>query len=232
LSRDLQRIFERVLLFVTPFTLAALYVMVMFALITPDVFAPILAAMFVYLLSPLGVEIVIPSTYVLVGGGAAILAVIVLSIVMVDVFTAVFMFWNFDLAERIPGLGGFIRRTEAVCSRKIEEKKWGEGVTMLALAAYVALPFQMSGGVVGSIFGRVLGIDRRKVLLAVSAGSAAGGVPVGVAAFLVGEPLVRFLQSGWLQFIGSIVGILIVVGFILGVSYVYWKTYKRNVDGD
>ncbi len=232
MDEDPRSLAERVLLFLAPFALAALYILLMMALLTPEVFTPVLAAMFVYLLSPLGVEIVIPSTYVLLGGGAGLLAVIVLSIILVDVFTAVFMFWNFGLAERAPGLGGLLRRTEAVCRRKIEEKRWGEGVTLLALAAYVALPFQMSGGFVGFIFGRVLGIEPRKVLLAVSAGSAAGGVPVGVAAFLLGEPLVDLLEAGWLQAIGSTVGILIVLGFIVGVTVVYWRAYVRRGDED
>src|SRR2546428_1449078 len=133
-----------------------------------------------YLVPPLGAEFWVPSSVLAVqasGGGLPEAAIAVASIVLVDWFTALFLLWNFDLAERAPFLGKFIDRTEVKCRRFLAEKPWRQRLAAAALALYVALPVQMSGGVVGSILGRVMGIPRYRVFTIVALSSAAGAVP-------------------------------------------------------
>jgi len=210
---------RRVAQLLTPFVLASLYVLLLFLILDPRAFQLILGAMLTYLLSPLGVEIVIPTTILVLGGDAFQASVAILSIVLVDVFIALFFFWNFDLAEKIPLMGRFIRRTERICFEKMSKRRWGEKVALTSLALYVALPFQMSGGLVGSVLGRVLGIERFKVFLSVSLGSLAGGLSVGIATYFVGPPLVTLLASNLIE----ITGILIVVAFIAVLLYIYFR---------
>jgi len=195
----------------------------------------IVGGMFTYLVAPVGTEIVIPLTILALkdqgGGGPFLITLAVGGIVLVDVCTALFMLWNFDLAERIPILGKFIQKTEAKCRAGIRERGWRERATLTALVAYVALPVQMSGGVVGSILGRVMGIRPRRVFFAVVGGSSLGAIPVGLLSLLIPDNSLRafkerFEAFGWLQ---TITGVLIILGF-LGVIY-YLYTRGRNARG-
>src|SRR2546428_12183049 len=115
-----------------------------------------------YLVTPLGAEFWVPSSVLAVqagGGGLPEAAIAVGSIVLVDWFTALFLLWNFDLAERAPFLGKFIDRTEEKCRRFLAEKPWRQRLAAAALALYVALPVQMSGGVVGPLPARGGGVS-------------------------------------------------------------------------
>ena len=143
---------RRLGLFFLPLVLAAVYLLAVWDMLVPAASAIVLTAMLTYLVSPLGVEIVVPSAVLALRLSPEVpdpnpaIAVAVLSVILVDVFTALFLMWNFDLAERVPLLGGFIRKTETKARVVIERKKWGEEVTLAALVAYVALPVQMKIG--------------------------------------------------------------------------------------
>jgi len=222
----------RIFLFLLPFGIAALYIISLFYIIPllsiPSfMFATIFGAMLAYLFGPFGTEIVIPATILLVqenGGGLIGAVLTIISIILVDVFCALFLLWNFDLAEKAPLLGRFIGRTKEVCSRTIQEKRWGEKATLIALATYVALPFQMSGGVVGSILGRVMGMNKYKVFAAVCLGSVLGGVPVGISSYLFGEAVVNALSINVMK----AMGILIIVGFLILILHLYLKSERRR----
>jgi uncharacterized membrane protein len=221
-------VLRRVSLFFLPLLLAAAYLAAVWSVFPPAASSIILGAMVLYLVSPLGVEFVVPGAVLALRTSAEIadpvpaIVAAVLSVVLVDVFTALFLLWNFDLAERVPFLGGFIRKTEEKCHRVIERRKWGEGVTLAALTAYVALPVQMSGGLVGSIFGRLLGIRPVKVFAAVSAGSLLGAVPFGVASALIPEAQLQGFVD-WVRSLSvtQVLGILVLATFIVAIVWLY-----------
>ena len=223
----------RAALFTLPPALAFLYIVSLLPVMTAEEwYLVVVLGMAVYLFAPVGTELVIPVVVIGLQAFHASNAVIVLgiaSIVLVDVFTALFFLWNWDLVEQIPLLGRAIRRVEDKCRRVIARKKWAEGATLTALAAYVALPVQMTGGLFGSVLGRVMGLDKLKVFVAVTAGSLAGAVPMGAVAWLVGKPVLDALQSASARTIGAVAGILITAAFVGAVVFLYWRG-KRNVD--
>lgn len=216
-------------LFVFPFALAFVWVVSLLAVMTIDQWRIVFGGMTTYLLVPVGTEVVVPAVVVLLGIDAAWYVVVlgITSVVLVDVFVALFVAWNWDLFERIPYLGGVLRRVEAKCHAIIARKKWGEGTTLMALAAYVALPVQMTGGLFGSVLGRVMGIDKGRVFLAVVAGSLAGAIPMGILAVVVREPMLRALESPTAQSLATVAGILITVAFVAAVVLLY-RREKRN----
>ncbi len=228
-----QAVSLRVALFALPFTLAALYLLTLRAAL-PDVFFQIaFVAMVGYLLTPLGAEFWVPLSVILVikdGGGVAEAVWAVASIVLVDWFTALFLLWNFDLAERMPWLGRFIDRTEVRCRRFLAEKPWRQRLALLALGLYVALPVQMSGGVVGSILGRVMGIPRYRVFAIVCSASAAGAFPIAAAAYAVGPPVLAWAQvwagSGW----PLVLGVLFIAAFVVAIVYMVRRERKEGND--
>jgi len=227
---------RRVALFFLPIALAALYLLGLWSAF--PVASLMIGAMVAYLVTPAGAEVVVPVSVFLVrsayangglGGVEIAIAFTVFSIILVDVFIALFLLWNFDLAERAPLLGRFIRKTEEKCRAVIARKRWGERATLAALVTYAALPVQMSGGLVGSLLGRLLGMRPRRVFLAVSLGSAIGGSVVGaIAAALPLQDLQAF--AAWVQTWTwtQVAGLLLVVAFVLLILYLYLR--GRNND--
>ena len=191
--------------------------------------------MLTYLVSPLGIEFVIPFMVLAIrtSPDSSVMAIVIaiLSVILVDVFTALFMLWNFELAERAPLLGRFVRKIKEKCRAVIQKKKWGEGATLAALTTYVALPVQMSGGVVGSILGRLLGATPRKVFFAVSAGSLIGAIPFGLFAALIPESdlqaFVRWTESLTLP---QIAGIILIAVFVITIVYLYFRGRSNGDD--
>jgi len=232
-----RRLLRRLTLFAVPLVAAAAYIGAVWGLFIGAIATIILGAMLAYLVSPAGTEIVVPISVLYIrtvfsglgspDWGPAV-AVAVASVILVDVFIALFLLWNFDLAERTPILGGFIRKAEERCRKMIERKKWGEGATLAALTAYVALPVQMSGGLVGSVLGRLLGISPRRVFAAVSIGSMLGAIPLGlISAFLPLSDLQGF--SDWVQTWTwtQVAGVAVIAAFVIFIVYLVWRG-KRN----
>jgi len=222
----------RASLFVLPFALAFVYVVSVLAVVSADAWPIVWGGMITYLLAPVGTEVVIPAIRVgLLSVSAAPweFALAVLGVVLVDVFTALWVAWNWDLVERVPRLGWVVRRVEHRCHAILAKKKWGERATLAALAAYVAMPVQMTGGLFSSVMGRMMGIDKVRVFAAVSAGSAIGAVPMAIVAWVAGPSILVALQSPTVQTVGIAAGILTAIAFIAAVAYLYVRG-KRNED--
>jgi phage shock protein PspC (stress-responsive transcriptional regulator) len=81
----------------------------------------------------------------------------------------------------------------------------------------------MTGGLFSSVLGRVLGIDRKRVFLAVVAGSAIGAVPMGIAAYVATQSVLDALQSPSAQTVGAAAGILITIAFVAAVVVLYFR---------
>jgi len=227
-----QKVAVRGLLFALPLLLPLGYILALEAILPPVFFSIAFVAMIGYLVTPLGAEFWVPSSVLAVqasGGGVAEAAIAVASIVLVDWFTALFLLWNFDLAERAPFLGKFIDRTEVKCRRVLAEKPWRQRLAAAALALYVALPVQMSGGVVGSILGRVMGIPRYRVFTIVAASSAAGAFPIAAATFLLGPGVLAWAQGWAASGLPLAVGVVGLVIFIGGIAYMVRRS-RRNHD--
>ena len=230
MPRPLPEAVFRFALFVLPFAIAFLYIVSLLPILSPEAWSIVVfGGMALYMFSPLGAEIVIPAVVVALGEGAPahVVVLAVVSVVMVDVLTALFIAWNWDLLERVPRLGGVLRRVEAKCHAIIARRRWGEGATLAALAAYVALPVQMTGGLFSSVLGRVMGLGKTRVFAAVVAGSLAGAVPMAVLAVLIRAPLLDALESPTARSLSLVAGILIMVAFIAAVVVLYLRG-KRN----
>lgn len=221
----------RIALFVLPFAIAAAYVLSLRLVLPAGFFQIAFVAMVGYLLTPLGAEFWVPTSVLAVqaqGGGPGEAAWAVGSVVLVDWFTALFLLWNFDLAERMPWLGRFIDRTEVRCQRFLAEKPWRQRLALLALALYVALPVQMSGGVVGSILGRVMGIPRYRVFTVVALASGAGAFPIAAATFVVGPPVVAWAQGWTASGTAAVLGVLFIVAFVAAIVYMVRRGRREN----
>ncbi len=169
-----------------------------------------------YFFPPLGKESIIPAGVLVAGIHPAVMA---LSIAFIDIIVALFLVWNYDLAKKIPFVGTFINKVEQ--KGKIAEQKYGwvKPLRFVGIVLFVMVPFQGSGGLVGSIVGRLIGMKPWNTFLAISIGA------------LVGCTLIAFFAQAFLIFaeINTMLTVaLIAILVLIVVVYLRLKRRKKN----
>lgn len=142
---------------------------------------------------------------------------IALAIAFVDIVVALFLVWNYDLAKKVPLIGRFIIKVEEK-GKGIEEKyKWIKPLRFFGIALFVIVPFQGSGGLVGSILGRLFGMKPWNVFYAISIGS------------IIGCLSLAFFSTAFLTFtkINTELTIGVVLG--IGISILIFYLYKTKI---
>ena len=120
-----------------------------------------------YFLTPLGMEIGVPTG---IGLGIPPLMV-VLFILFVDGVTAMFLIWNLGYAKLIPYLGGLLIAAEKKGEELFKKYTWVDRLAFVGLALFVMIPIAGTGAIIGSIVGRIMGMNPYKMLLAILVGS-------------------------------------------------------------
>jgi hypothetical protein len=137
-----------------PFVILAIHLLLLYFFLDQTAFLVTIGLMVAYVLPPAGKETVIPAGIAL-GIPWWLIAV---SIMMIDIETALFMGWNFDLLLKIPLLGrileSFIRKTRVF----IDEQPWLKKIYFAGIVVLVMVPVLGSGGIRGSIIGQLLGM--------------------------------------------------------------------------
>ncbi len=166
----------RAVALVLPFLVLAVHIAVMaLTLPWPD-FSAMLGLMAAYMLPPAGKETVIP-----IGIALGIpWWYMALSIVMIDVETGLFMALNFDLAYRIPYLGPLLADLTEKTKSFIAARRWLAGLWVFAIILMVSVPFFGSGGIRGSIAGKLLGLSTLLTFLAILAGALIGCFAIAI----------------------------------------------------
>jgi uncharacterized membrane protein len=191
-----------------PVLLVGLHLLALALAFGRETMLAIAGLMLIYELPPAGKETVIPAGILLGYPWWAVAA----SIALVDVWVALFMVWNFDLAERIPVLGPWVRRFIAGGRAFLAERPWLSGLYFFGIVLMAMIPFAGSGGVRGSIAGRLLGMSRLKVMAAITIGAFAGSFLIAFATL--------FLQKAFVESIFVFAAALLLLLFA-GVI-VYW----------
>ncbi|WP_048104037.1 small multi-drug export protein [Aciduliprofundum sp. MAR08-339] len=211
--------------FLFPIYGGTLFVITLYFLI-PSLFIKVGTILFLYLVPPAGKESMVPALVVvfspLYGAWSILIAAALITII--DSLVAWWTIWNWDLLKYIPLVGTYVKKIE-----KIGEKKWRNHPVMrkfayAGLAAFVAIPFQGSGGFTAAIIGRLLGMHEYRVLLSIVVGSFAGSSIIGILAFF---SILSFRHWG----IFAIGGIIIFVAVII-IVYLWLRGEKNEDNGD
>lgn len=141
-----------------------------------------------------------------------------LSASTIDICVSLFLIWNYDWVKKLPVVGPALERTEAKGREKVAKTRWFGKATFILTTFVVFVPFSGSGGVGGTVFGRVVGMSPYKVLLAVALGSTLGSTGFAILSEqmtdLLGadNPIIYFLSNlNILQFIA----VLVAIGFLV-----------------
>ena len=186
------RFLDRGLRLALPFLILAIHLLVLSLALGSGAMLALAALMVIYELPPAGKETVIPLGILSGFPWWAVAG----SIALVDVEVGLFMVWNFDLAERIPILGPWIRRFVLAGREFLAERPWLTRLYFFGIVVMVMVPFFGSGGVRGSIVGRLLGMSRREVMGAITLGAVIGSFGIAVATLYLQQAFLENLFAG------------------------------------
>ncbi len=214
-------IIKTVFYFILPIMISALYLVILFGLLDESLWSVVGLLILSYFISPFGKEVLIPGAMIGLlaladppSAGYAIILVAT-SVIFVDVMCSVFLVLNLPLITKIPVLGKFILGFEAIGRKRLaahpDKRLWAR----LGLAAYVALPFQGSGGIMATILGVLGGMRSRIVLMSVIVGSTLGCFAIAYPAYFVGEKMRDIFGSTVSYLIGTLVMLGIIVFLII-----------------
>jgi uncharacterized membrane protein len=172
----------RVICLLIPFLVLGLQLAILFVTLDYGQFLVMIGLMIAYILPPAGKETIIPVGIAL-GFPWWYMA---LSIVMIDVETCLFMLLNFDLVYKIPYLGRVMQNLTEKTREIIERHHWLTDLYFFAIVLMVMVPVLGSGGVRGSIAGKLLSMNNYLIFLAVLTGALIGcfGIALGSEAIL------------------------------------------------
>ncbi|MFA4875802.1 MAG: small multi-drug export protein [Methanoregula sp.] len=161
---------RRAICLAAPFLVLAIHILIMAVTLPGVLFLTMLGLMVAYILPPAGKETVIP-----IGIALGIpWWYMALSVVMIDVETCLFMALNFDLAYRIPVIGPLLSDLTKTTEQFIADHEWLAGLWFFTIVLMVMVPVLGSGGVRGSIAGKLLGMSTLLVFLAILTGALIG----------------------------------------------------------
>jgi uncharacterized membrane protein len=167
-----------------------------------------------YFFPPFGKESVIPSG--IIAGFHPI--VIALSIAFVDIIIALFLLWNYDYAKKIPLVGKFMEKVESLGKTSSNKYGWIKPLRFIGIILFVIVPFQGSGGLVGSIVGRLVGMKPINTFLAICIGAISGTILIAYFADAILSVFIKNILYGLLLVI-----IILVIAFMIFI-------YRRNKD--
>ena len=189
--------------------------LLLFIFLDLGTFTKVGGLMIAYFFPPAGKETIIPT-----GIGLGINQLLIaLAIAFVDIVTAIFLLWNYDFAKLVPFVGPWMEKIEKKGGKQLKENSWLEKLAFFGLVLFVIFPFQGSGGVGTSILGRVIGMDKFKVVYAITIGAVTGCLMIAY----ISDYFISYFKND--IYMGLI--LLIIIATILGVYNVF-KHLKKS----
>ncbi len=135
---------------------------------------------------------------------------IAMAVAFIDIVIAWFLVWNYDLAKKIPFVGKFMERVERIGKNSSDKYSWVKPLRFVGIILFVMVPFQGSGGLVGSIVGRLIGMKPWNTFLAISIGAVVGCILIAYFTDVILDLFKTSLPHALLViFIVMIVGIMV-----------------------
>ena len=167
----------RVIAILVPVLVVSCQLLVMYLSLPYTLFLLMIGLIIAYILPPAGKESVIP-----VGIALGIpWWYMAAAIVMIDVETCLFMVLNFDLVYKIPWLGDLLTKLTGKTRIFFSRHTWLIGLNFAAIVLMVMVPVLGSGGVRGTIAGKLLGMNNYLIFLAVLTGALIGCFGIALA---------------------------------------------------
>jgi uncharacterized membrane protein len=135
-------------------------------------------------------------------------------IVYSDLAAATIMMGNLDVLYRLPFLGRRLAACREAGWYVLQANPWMRRAAWSGIALFVAVPFQYTGSVVGTVVARILGVSRFHTATATVAGSALGCSALALLG-VYARDLVRYLDPSPVLVVAEvllIVALLVLLG--------------------
>ena len=139
------------------------------------------------------------------------------TITFVDLWVAMFIAWNYWYLEKIPKVGGLLKKTEKKGVDLMARSPAAGKGAWWSIVVLALIPFIGAGGFLGAIIGKFVGMKPIEVITAVFAGALASGL---MYAYLADAITTSFEKYPWLT-------LLVIVVAILGI-YGAYRFFKRE----
>ena len=212
-----ENILVRIYHFAFPIIVAVIFILSLYILFPNSLFYRIGGILALYLIPPAGKESMVPAAVYLLKDHYGIWSIFIAStlISMVDILVAWWVGWNWDLVKMIPLLGRYIQKLEKIGKKKWKEHRILRKFAYAGIAAFVAIPFQGSGGLTATVIGRIFGLEKYKVLASIGLGAIVGTLIIGFGAYFT---IFTFGEKALL-----IIGGIIIFIIVLSVIYKWLK---------
>lgn len=200
-----------------PPAIAGVYLALLAAFLPLPVFMATAGLMGAYFIPPAGRESLIPFA-IAIGLPWWLIA---LSLSLIDVLTALVIAVNLDLASRIPVIGDWLERITEETEEYLADHPMLRDFSFFGLVVFIFAPVTGSGGIGGSVVGRLIGLSPARVVAAMALGS-------GLSCFLIalgGEYVRGSLEGGGMMVLIA-VSILVAAG--TGISLLYYRRKRRT----
>jgi uncharacterized membrane protein len=144
---------------------------------------------------------------------------IALAVAFIDIVIALFLVWNYDLAKKIPFIGKFMQKVEDVGKSSSDKYRWVKPLRFIGIVLFVMVPFQGSGGLVGSIIGRLVGMKPWTIFVGISTGAIIGCVLIAYFSEAIISSIINNVLFGIL-----VVIILLIIIFMI---FIWIKKRKK-----
>ena len=145
----------------------------------------------------------------------------ILPVIIIDLSIVILLYYHFDFIKKVPFIGKIFDRWEKFIQKKLEKKSYIYDMGFLGLLFFHLIPVQGFGPIVTTILGRILGIDKFRVAVAVSLGTIIGAVILGIIFYYFVELL---FELGVL----TAIVVIIVIGLIFMVYHLRSFILKNN----
>jgi len=207
--------FETILKLIVPIFIGLGVIFAIGLSLNEEIRAQFFSLVTAYFLPPLGKESIIP-----IGIGVGLEPLIIaLAIAFVDIIVASFIIWNYDFTKKIPVLKNFIKKIEGAGEKSSDKYRWIKPLRFIGIVLFVMIPFQGSGGLVGSIVGRLIGMKEIETLAAISTGAVAGCIIIAYTAESIKMILLDNLTTGI---------ILIILIITIGATVILYRKNKKR----
>lgn len=140
-----------------------------------------------------------------------------------DFMTALFVSFHMGILFRLPYVGPKLGMLVWDGQSLMRSQPWIRRMAFWGLIAFVIFPSSTTGSIGGSIFGRLLGLSRQAIVIAVLLGSLIGNSLMYGCANFINQYVNP--QNVWFK----VVGIAIVVVLVLLLEYRYHRIKKRQL---
>jgi uncharacterized membrane protein len=142
-----------------------------------------------------------------------------------DIMCALFVAVNVGVLFRIPFVGPRIEELVSDGHFLLRSQPWVRRVAFWGLVVFVIFPSSTTGSIGGSIFGRLLGLSRGRVVAAIAIGSVVGN---GIM-YLFSDFLNQFINKE--DPVPKIIGVVIILAVIAILHFRYRRMKKLYLEG-